>query len=207
MRGRGQAAPTAWLAVVDNGAISWSAQRAVSPIRWTWPRVYRNRRFGLDQQPAREQNRLTSATWPPSLPACEETRPIPATHTRTLPDNERQDQESQRETVIGRPCVGGSVSGRSRFSSFQLAMNRRHGVNNQAVKARRLVVEYLTPGKATTRNSARARSNAPFRNKCSTRFPCACSKANSSRATGSKSARRMGNWFSRRSKTLVRNES
>jgi len=39
------------------------------------------------------------------------------------------------------------------------------------------------------------------------RFPCACSKANSSRATGSKSARRMGNWFSRRSKTLVRNES
>jgi len=65
---------------------------------------------------------------------------------RNLPGDERQDQESQRETVIGRPCVGGSVSGRSPFSSVQLAMNRRHGVDNQAVKARRLVLENLTPG-------------------------------------------------------------
>src|ERR1019366_4544779 len=127
MRGRGPAAPTAWLAVVDNEAISWSVQRAVSPIRWTWPKVYRNRRIDPDQPPAPEQNRLTSATWPPSLPACEGTRSIPATHMRTPPGNERQGQESQRETVIGRPCVSGSVSGRSRFSSFQLAMNQRHG--------------------------------------------------------------------------------
>ena len=56
------------------------------------------------------------------------------------------------------------------------------------------------PRKVTTRNSARARSNAPCRNAFSIRCRCACSKASSSPVIKSRSRPKGMNWCLRRNK-------
>ena len=57
------------------------------------------------------------------------------------------------------------------------------------------------PRKATTRNSARARSSAPCRTASSTRCRCDCSRASSSPAIKSRSQPKVTNWFLRRNKS------